>query len=59
MKSGDHILSARAIFGSTHQIFANILPRFGVTTTYVDIDKPDTWESKILPNTKIVYIETP
>lgn len=59
VKSGDHILSARAIFGSTHQIFANILPRFGVTTTYVDIDKPDTWESKILPNTKIVYIETP
>lgn len=59
VKSGDHILSARAIFGSTHQIFANILPRFGVTTTYVDIDKPDTWESKIFPNTKIVYIETP
>lgn len=59
VKSGDHILSARAIFGSTHQIFATILPRFGVTTTYVDIDKPDTWESKILPNTKIVYIETP
>ncbi|MCZ8342154.1 MAG: aminotransferase class I/II-fold pyridoxal phosphate-dependent enzyme [Leptospira sp.] len=59
VKSGDHILSARAIFGSTHQIFANILPRFGVTTTYVDIDKPDTWESKILSNTKIVYIETP
>lgn len=59
VKSGDHILSARAIFGSTHQILANILPRFGVTTTYVDIDKPDTWEKAIQPNTKLVYIETP
>jgi O-succinylhomoserine sulfhydrylase len=59
VKSGDHILSARAIFGSTHQILANILPRFGVTTTYVDIDKPDTWEKAIQTNTKLVYIETP
>ncbi|EOQ87339.1 putative O-succinylhomoserine sulfhydrylase [Leptospira yanagawae serovar Saopaulo str. Sao Paulo = ATCC 700523] len=59
VKSGDHIVSARAIFGSTHQIFANILPRFGVTTTYVDIDKPQDWEAAIQENTKIVYIETP
>lgn len=59
VKSGDHIVSARAIFGSTHQIFANILPRFGVTTTYVDIDKPHDWEAAIQENTKIVYIETP
>ncbi|MBL0956144.1 MAG: aminotransferase class I/II-fold pyridoxal phosphate-dependent enzyme [Leptospira sp.] len=59
VKSGDHIVSARAIFGSTHQIFANILPRFGVTTTYVDMDKPEDWESAIKDNTKILYIETP
>lgn len=59
VKSGDHIVSARAIFGSTHQIFANILPRFGVTTTYVDMDKPDHWEAAIQENTKILYIETP
>ncbi|MCW7463469.1 trans-sulfuration enzyme family protein [Leptospira limi] len=59
VKSGDHIVSARAIFGSTHQIFANILPRFGVTTTYVDMDKPENWESAIKENTKILYIETP
>lgn len=59
VKSGDHIVSARAIFGSTHQIFANILPRFGVTTTYVDMDKSDHWEAAIQENTKILYIETP
>ncbi|MBM9588855.1 aminotransferase class I/II-fold pyridoxal phosphate-dependent enzyme [Leptospira sp. 201903075] len=59
VKSGDHIVSARAIFGSTHQIFANILPRFGVTTTYVDINKPELWEAAFQENTKIVYIETP
>ncbi len=59
VKSGDHIVSARAIFGSTHQIFANILPRFGVTTTYVDINKPELWEEAFKENTKIVYIETP
>lgn len=59
VKSGDHIVSARAIFGSTHQIFANILPRFGVTTTYVDMHKSDHWEAAIQENTKILYIETP
>ncbi|MCW7493343.1 aminotransferase class I/II-fold pyridoxal phosphate-dependent enzyme [Leptospira sp. 2 VSF19] len=59
VKAGDHIVSARAIFGSTHQIFANILPRFGVTTTYVDINKPELWEQAFQENTKIVYIETP
>lgn len=59
VKSGDHIVSARAIFGSTHQIFANILPRFGVTTSYVDINKPELWEAAFQENTKIVYIETP
>ncbi|MDF3818874.1 aminotransferase class I/II-fold pyridoxal phosphate-dependent enzyme [Leptospira sp. 96542] len=59
VRAGDHIISARAIFGSTHQIFANILPRFNVTTSYYDIDKPESLETLIQKNTKIVYIETP
>lgn len=59
LKSGDHILASRSIFGSTHQIITQILPKWGVTYTYADIKKPETWESLIQPNTKMFFIETP
>jgi len=59
LKSGDHILASRSLFGSSHQILTKILPKWGITHTYVDSDKPETWENAIQPNTKIIYIETP
>jgi O-succinylhomoserine sulfhydrylase len=59
LKSGDHILACRSIFGSTHQIITQILPKWGITYTYAEIDKPETWESLIQPNTKMFFIETP
>ncbi len=59
LKSGDHIVSCRAIFGSTHQLFTKLFPRWGITTTYVDASKPDDWENAIQPNTKMIFLETP
>lgn len=59
LKSGDHIVSSRSVFGSTHQLFVNILPKWGITTNYVDSDAYDDYDAAIQANTKIVYIETP
>jgi O-succinylhomoserine sulfhydrylase len=59
LESGDHILASRAVFGSTHGIFNNILPKFGIQTTMVDPDDAEAWEKAIQPNTKMLYLETP
>ncbi|HMW05557.1 MAG TPA: aminotransferase class I/II-fold pyridoxal phosphate-dependent enzyme [Leptospiraceae bacterium] len=59
LKSGDHILVSRSVFGSTHQILTQIFPRFGIESTYVDINKPETWEENIQKNTKMIFVETP
>jgi len=59
VKSGDHILSSRSIFGSTHQLLTRIFPKWGISSSYFEASEPDTWESLIQANTKIVYIETP
>lgn len=59
LKSGDHILSARSVFGSTHTIFTKIFPKWNITTSYGDVNDVDAWESLIQPNTKIIYAETP
>jgi O-succinylhomoserine sulfhydrylase len=59
LNSGDHILISRSVFGSTHQIVNNIFPRWNITHTFVDIDKTDSWEKEIKPNTKMIFLETP
>ena len=59
LKSGDHILSARSVFGSTHTIFTKIFPKWNITTSYGDVNDLDAWESLIQPNTKMIYAETP
>ncbi|HZY82082.1 MAG TPA: aminotransferase class I/II-fold pyridoxal phosphate-dependent enzyme [Cyclobacteriaceae bacterium] len=59
VKAGDHILASRSVFGSTHQILNTIFPRFNVSHTYVDLTDPGAWESKIQPNTKMIFVETP
>ncbi|MGA9638494.1 trans-sulfuration enzyme family protein [Flavobacterium sp.] len=59
LKSGDHIVSAGSIFGATHSLFINYFPKWGIETTYFDIDKPETIESCIQPNTKILFAESP
>ncbi|MFP4090921.1 MAG: trans-sulfuration enzyme family protein [Cyclobacteriaceae bacterium] len=59
LKSGDHILASRSLFGSTHQILTQLLPRWGITHTYVDIHQPAQWEAQIQPNTRMIFVETP
>jgi O-succinylhomoserine sulfhydrylase len=59
LRSGDHVLASRSVFGSTHQILNTLFPRFGITHTYVDLARPEMWESMIQPNTKMIFVETP
>jgi len=59
LKSGDHILASRSLFGSTHQILSTIFPRFNISHTYVDISAPETWEKAIQQNTRMIFVETP
>jgi len=60
LKSGDHLVASRAVFGSTHQVITMLLPRWGITHTYVDTnaDQQD-WERAIQPNTRMIFAETP
>lgn len=59
LKSGDHILAASSIFGSTHTVLSKFLPKWGIEHTYADINKPETWEALIQKNTKMIFVETP
>ena len=59
LSAGDHIVSARSVFGSTHRLFTEILPKWGITTTYVDFDDYDGYENAITSSTRIIYLETP
>ena len=59
LRSGDHIVASRSVFGSTHQILTQILPRWGITHTYADLDRPESFAQAILPHTKMIFVETP
>jgi O-succinylhomoserine sulfhydrylase len=59
LRHGDHIVSSRAIFGSTVVLFNNFMGRFGVDTTYVAVDDLAAWEQAIRPNTRLLFLETP
>jgi O-succinylhomoserine sulfhydrylase len=59
LSSGDHVLASRALFGSSHQILTQILPKWGIEHTYVDPVNQPEWENEIRPNTKMLFIETP
>lgn len=57
--SGDHVVSSRSVFGSTHQLLNGIFPKWGIDYTYADLDKPEDWEKSIKANTKLLFVETP
>jgi O-succinylhomoserine sulfhydrylase len=59
LKSGDHIVSASSVFGATHSLFMNYFPKWNIETSYFDLNKPETIESFIKPNTKILFAESP
>ncbi|HBK89788.1 MAG: aminotransferase class I/II-fold pyridoxal phosphate-dependent enzyme [Cyclobacteriaceae bacterium] len=60
LKSGDHVLASRSVFGSTHQILTVLFPRVGISHTYADLSESiEAWEKKIQPNTRMIFLETP
>ena len=59
LSSGDHIVSARSVFGSTHTLFTKYFPKWNITTSYFDINNPNEIEGLITPSTKILYAESP
>ena len=59
LKSGDHIISSSALFGSCKEIIKNILPRYGIEITFIDGKQTEEWKKNIKKNTKIYFFETP
>ncbi|TNF00494.1 MAG: aminotransferase class I/II-fold pyridoxal phosphate-dependent enzyme [Bacteroidetes bacterium] len=59
LSSGDHVVACRSVFGSTHRLFTEIFPKWGIHTSYVDFDDLDGFDRAIKKETKVVYIETP
>ena len=59
LKSGEHIVSSRSIFGTTVSLFSNVLPRYGINSTFVDLTDYKAWENAITPKTKLLFLETP
>ncbi len=59
LNSGDHIVSARSVFGSTHTLFTKFLPKWNISTSYFKVNEIEKIESLIQPNTKILYAESP
>ncbi len=59
LQAGDHIISSESVYGATQTLLANVMPRFGITTTFVDTSSIEAIKNAIQPNTKMLYIETP
>ena len=59
LSSGDHIVSCRAVFGSTHTLYTQFFPKWGIEHSYFDPGDFDTLEAAITPKTKILYVESP
>jgi O-succinylhomoserine sulfhydrylase len=59
LNAGDHVVSCRSIFGSTHTLFTKYFPKWNIETSYFNVDEVDQIESLIQTNTKILYVETP
>lgn len=59
LKTGDHIVASRSLFGPTVILFNSILARFGVQTTFVPLTDNAVWEQAIKPNTRLLFLETP
>ncbi len=59
LKAGDHVVSARALFGSCRYIVEDLLPRLGIATTLIDGRDLSAWEAAVRPNTRAFFFETP
>ncbi len=59
LESGDHILASRSLFGASYGILSQVLPKYGIDTTFVDPERTESWEEAVRPQTKMMFVETP
>lgn len=59
LSAGDHVICSRSVFGNTALMFKNIMQKFAVETTFVDLDDINAWSAAIKPNTRFLFLETP
>jgi cystathionine beta-lyase/cystathionine gamma-synthase len=59
LRAGDHIVAVHDLYGGTHRLFSDVLPRYGIETTYVDMCDIEATRAAIRPNTKLFWVETP
>ncbi len=59
LKSGDHIVSSRSVFGTTTVLFERYLSKFGIETTFVNLTDIESWKAAIQSNTRLFFLETP
>ena len=57
--AGDHVVASRSVFGTTVQLFGNILKRWGLDVTFVSLTDEAEWAAAVKPNTKLFFVETP
>ncbi|MCB1668533.1 MAG: O-succinylhomoserine sulfhydrylase [Pseudomonadales bacterium] len=59
LKSGDHVVCSRSVFGTTTNLFDKVLRKFGVETTFVTLTDLESWRAAITPETRLLFLETP
>ena len=59
LQQGDHIVASKSMFGSTVNLFEKLLPRFGITVTWVELASVQAWSDALQSNTKMLFLETP
>ncbi len=59
LSKDDHVLACKSIFSSTNTILSTILPKWGISYTYVDVNDTENWQNYVQENTKVVFVETP
>ncbi|HEY4636738.1 MAG TPA: aminotransferase class I/II-fold pyridoxal phosphate-dependent enzyme, partial [Burkholderiales bacterium] len=59
LKAGEHVVCSHAVFGATVQLYATILSRFGIETTFVSPTRVEEWRRAVRPNTRLFFLETP
>jgi O-succinylhomoserine sulfhydrylase len=59
LKAGDHVVCSAAVFGATVQLYATILARFGIETSFVSPTRIEEWQRAVRPNSKLFFLETP
>jgi O-succinylhomoserine sulfhydrylase len=59
LSTGDHVVACRSVFGSTHRLLTDVLPRLGIDCTYVDTHDPGGWAGAVRADTRLLFVETP